>query len=166
VLTAIVAIGVVCAALAVRFVAFPSKDPIGKTSVVVVLGPWNENDRIATAERVQALSPGVPVLLSDDSGCPSAFRLRFPRLVCFHPSPDSTRGEARFAASYAAAHHDTTMTVIAPRAQLSRARIRFSRCWAGRLSMVEAPMSLLEAVWQLPYQIAATIKAETFQRQC
>jgi uncharacterized SAM-binding protein YcdF (DUF218 family) len=151
---------------AVRFVVFPRTDPIGRTDLVVVLSSFGDGQKYATTDRVLAKNPNITVLFSADGGCWSRVRALAPHLVCFIPHPDTTQGEARFASAYAAAHGIRTMTVVAPRPQISRARIRFSRCWSGALQMVEAPTSALGALIQVPYQVIATVKAETYQRHC
>jgi hypothetical protein len=151
-------------------VVFPHGNRIGRTNLVVVLGPYYLNDRMMIAQSVLAVSPGAPILVSKPGGsdptpCPTTVP-GAAAFVCFLPVPYSTRGEARFAAHYALEHHYTSMTVVAPRAQLTRAKIRFSRCWPGRLTMVEAPESFHQAVDQFAYQSAAIVKAETVQRSC
>jgi hypothetical protein len=157
---------VVASAVAVRFVVFPDVDSIGKTDLVVVVDGPGDLDKFNVTGKVVAVNPRTTVLYSASDGRCDEMRRITPHLVCFRPNPDTTEGEARFAAAYATAHHDDTMTVVARRAQLGRARIRFSRCWHGQLAMVEVPMSFWSALRQLPYQTLATIKAETVQRHC
>jgi hypothetical protein len=164
--SAVVLTLVVVGGLTVRWVVFPTADPIGPTDVIVVLGPWQIPHQIDVAEKVQAANPDAPVLLSAGSGCPPEFRMLFAHLVCFRPRPDTTRGEARWASDYATAHHFRSMAVVVTRPQLSRARLRFSRCWAGQLSMIEDPTSWQSALAGVPYQSVAALKAETYERGC
>jgi len=167
-LVAICTVVAVIAVLAffVRFVAYPHTDPIGKTGLVVLVNSPGDSNKIAVAKKVLAVNPTATLLFSEAAGCPDVVHTFAEHVVCFVPHPDTTQGEARYAASYDESHDSGGMTVVAPRAQLSRARIRFERCWHGPLAMVEAPMSLVATLLRLPYQSLATIKAETVQRGC
>jgi predicted GTPase len=157
---------VVAVAFAVRFVVFPHSDSIGKADVVVVVDSATDGNKFEMVRKILAVSPQSTVLYSAADGKCDRLRDVATHLVCFYPNPDTTQGEARYAAAYATAHHDSSMAVVVPRPQLSRARIRFSRCWKGSLDMIEAPTSLPRALSQLPYQALATLKAETVQRSC
>jgi hypothetical protein len=163
---AIVITGILVVGVAIRFVVFPHTDPIGKPDVVVVLDAPRDGEKFNVARKILAASPQSTVLYSAGDGQCDRLRHIAAHLVCFLPRPGTTQGEARYAAAYAKAHHDATMAVVARRAQVSRARIRFSRCWHGSLAMVEEPMSVSSSIAQVPYQILATIKAETLQRGC
>jgi hypothetical protein len=166
VLIAVTVAVVIAAVYAVRFVVFPHADPIGKADLVVVLDAPADGKKFAITRELEAVNPHSTVLYSaDDGGC-GRLRGTTAHLVCFTPEPDTTRGEARYAAAYAKAHHESSMAVVVRRAQLNRARLRFSRCWNGQLAMVEEPMSVVSSIAQLPYETLATLKALTLQRGC
>jgi hypothetical protein len=166
VLFGVAVVAVVALVAAVRYVVFPRADPIGKADVIVVIDAPGDGNKFEVTRKVIAVNPHSTVLFSNGDGGCDRLRSYAARLVCFVPNPRTTQGEARFAAAYAIAHHDQSMAVVVRRAQLSRARLRFSRCWHGKLAMVEEPMSILSSVAQLPYQTVATIEAETIQRTC
>jgi hypothetical protein len=157
---------IVAVTAAVRYVAFPHADPIGKTDLIVVIDSHADDNKFEVARKVLAVNPDRTVLYSAGDGECDRLRSSTTHLVCFLPTPNTTRGEARYAAAYAKAHHDNSMAVVVRRAQLSRARLRFSRCWHGQLAMMEEPETFLSSISQLPYQTLATIKAETLQRSC
>jgi hypothetical protein len=88
------------------------------------------------------------------------------RLICFHPSPASTQGEAEFAGRLAHLYHWSSVAVITITPQASRARLRVERCFAGQVSVVTAPLPLAEWPYQVAYEWAATVKALVLQRAC
>ncbi len=87
-------------------------------------------------------------------------------IICFRPDPTTTQGEARATAALAAQYGWKHITVVTTADQVWRARLRFSRCWSGDLSVVRAPTSIVSRLFSAPYETAATIKAEVFQRSC
>lgn len=165
---AVVALVVIVAAgLSIRFVVFPHANQVRSTQLLVAVDSPADQKKVATVRRVIAASPpGITLLWSDDSGCPSYLFDLGAKLVCFSPNPDTTRGEARYAANYASAHHDTELSVVVPRPQLSRARTRFARCFHGRLDLIEEPTSFWKTLTDVPYQVGAEVKALTYQRSC
>jgi hypothetical protein len=160
----LVAVGVLA-----RLVVFPSPDPVARADLVVVLGPYDLYDQLAGAERVLAVSPGAPVIVSSSLpyqlACPAALS-GTNQVICHIPRPYTTQGEARFAASYARAHHLSRIAVVAPRFQLTRARLRFQRCWSGRLDVVQSTSSLRRVAERFVYEVGAMAKAELLQRGC
>lgn len=89
------------------------------------------------------------------------------KVMCFHPRPLTTQGEARWTATAAAAHGWRSILVITSTPQDNRARLRLGRCYDGdvRVSPVGPPT---RAAWayMIPYEMAATVKALVFQRGC
>ena len=89
-------------------------------------------------------------------------------LICFHPSPGTTQGEAEFAGRLARKYHWRSIAVVTITPQDSRARLRLERCFAGPVYVVTVPIDLHQTTW--PYQIAyewgALAKALILQRSC
>lgn len=163
----VVAIVVLVGALDIRLFVVPVSDAAGPTDAVVVLGGSTYQIRLDAAVRLVERFPGTPLVISTpgDTRCPRHIR-GVSQVICFRPDPSTTQGEARASASLAAANGWTSMTVVTTADQVWRARLRFSRCWAGDLHVVQAPTSMWIRLYSLPYEMAATVKAEVFQRSC
>jgi uncharacterized SAM-binding protein YcdF (DUF218 family) len=81
------------------------------------------------------------------------------RIVCFHPVPATTRGEARYVGRLAAKRGWIRVMIITGKSQATRARMLFERCYAGRLIVVPVPNST-PGVWHnISYEWGATLKA-------
>ena len=125
---------------------FPPEDNPRHADVVVVLS--GSHDRLP--EGLELMRRGVaPVLVISDGavpGWPVANRLcrggaSF-RVVCFHPSPYSTRGEARFVARLMKRRGWKRVVVVTSRYHVLRARMDFRRCVDGNVKGVGATTSL------------------------
>lgn len=135
--------------------------PAHADAVVVLSG---STERLAPAERL--IREGVaPVLaLSSVTRTPTwkaARRLcrrgRYAgaRVLCFDATPFSTRGEAETVSQIARKRGWSSVVVVSSTFHLTRARLLFRRCYAGRLSFVGAPSPW----WRLPEEWAAeTVK--------
>jgi uncharacterized SAM-binding protein YcdF (DUF218 family) len=88
------------------------------------------------------------------------------RLVCFHPSPATTQGEAEFAGRLAHRYHWRSVAVVTITPHASRARLRVERCFAGQVYVVSTPLPLADWPYQIAYEWAATVKALVLQRGC
>ena len=86
-------------------------------------------------------------------------------VVRFVPDPFTTRGEARFVAELARERGWGRVIVVAGRAQVGRARLRFRRCWPNGEVCVVAPPDRV-GVFDVLYEIGATMKAFIYQRGC
>ena len=85
---------------------------------------------------------------------------------CFHPDPDTTRGEARYIGQLAAQRHWTSVILVTTPDQAWRARLRVSRCFDGEIYNVTAHLPLRMWFQQIPYQWVASVKALTIERAC
>jgi uncharacterized SAM-binding protein YcdF (DUF218 family) len=165
-----VAVAVVLVAIAsfeIRFYVVPTSDRRGPTDAVVVLGGGTFLDRLRTAGAILREYPGAVEVVSTPGrqGCPYPYP-GAASIICFRPDPTTTQGEARATAALAAQYGWKHITVVTTADQVWRARLRFSRCWSGDLSVVRAPSSIASRLLETPYETAATIKAEVFQRSC
>lgn len=90
-----------------------------------------------------------------------------PRIVCFDPSPQTTRGEARFIADLAAAEGWDRVAVMTTTYHVTRARFIVGRCVSVELAMVDAdaPIAWWSWIYQYGYQTAGWVKALS-QRGC
>lgn len=87
-------------------------------------------------------------------------------IICFDPSPASTRGEAEFAGGLARRYHWRSVALVTITPQVTRARLRVERCLTGPVYAVTAPISLWEWPYQVVYEWGATAKALIWQRAC
>jgi len=85
---------------------------------------------------------------------------------CFSPVPGTTRGEARYIGRRGAAEHWSSVIIVTTAAHAWRARLRVARCFPGKVYVVTSPLSRADWIRQIPYQWAATVKAELLQRDC
>jgi uncharacterized SAM-binding protein YcdF (DUF218 family) len=73
------------------------------------------------------------------------------RVVCFEAHPYSTRGEAETVARIAARQGWHSLVIVSSTFHLTRAKLLFRRCYAGRLSLVGASTQW----WKLPQEWAS-----------
>lgn len=167
---AAIAVAVVFVAIAVfevRLYVVPTSNRRGPTDAVVVLGGGTFIDRLRSAGALLREYPGAVEVVSTPGrqGCPYPYP-GASDIICFRPEPATTQGEARATAALAAKYGWKHITIVTTADQVWRARLRFSRCWSGDLSVVRAPTSIVSRLFSTPYETAATIKAEAFQRGC
>jgi hypothetical protein len=164
----VVAVLVVVAAIVeTRLYVVPASDGARPADAVVVLGGQAYEARLRTADAMLKKYPGSVVVVSIPGGitCPPQ-PPGATAILCFSPNPSTTQGEARTAAKLAAKYGWKSMEVVTTADQVWRARLRFSRCWSGDLRMVRSDSSIYLRLRAVPYETAATIKAETLQRGC
>jgi uncharacterized SAM-binding protein YcdF (DUF218 family) len=88
------------------------------------------------------------------------------KLICFHPSPATTQGEAEFAGRLASKYHWHSVVVVTIAPQAFRARLRLERCFGGQVYVMTGSLPLHSWPYQVAYEWGATIKALTVQRGC
>lgn len=167
-LNIVVAVLVVAAGLVeIRLYVVPASDGARPADAVVVLGGQAYQDRLRTADAMLKKYPGSVVVVSIPSGIPCPTQPPgASAILCFSPNPSTTQGEARTAAKLATQYGWKSMEVVTTADQVWRARLRFSRCWSGNITMVRSDSSIYLRMRAVPYETAATIKAETLQRGC
>jgi hypothetical protein len=87
-------------------------------------------------------------------------------IMCFHPDPGTTRGEARYIGALAAQRHWKSVILVTSRDHAWRARLWVSRCFPGEVFVSITPLPPRSWLWQIPYQWSATAKALLFQTNC
>jgi uncharacterized SAM-binding protein YcdF (DUF218 family) len=149
------------------WVVFPGASKPAKSDEIVVLGPVSFGFRLQVARSLSRRYPSAAVLVSTARGeaCPGGFAPPA-TVVCFHPDPFTTRGEARYAANYAKESHLRSILVVTTAEQVRRARLRFSRCWPGELLVVRTASGWSSLAPAIPYEIAASLKAQLIERSC
>lgn len=87
-------------------------------------------------------------------------------VLCFHPVPGTTRGEAEWIGREAELRKWRSVILVTTPDQAWRARLRLRRCFGGRVYSATSPLPLSKWVRQIPYQWLATAKALIPERAC
>lgn len=155
------------AAATARLFVWPAMGMPARVSAIVMLaGP---GDRLETALQLarQRRAPMLVVSRGHDgygSMCPP--KIPGLTLICFDPSPSSTRGEAQFVGRLAKRYHWHSIVLVTTRAQDTRARIRVERCFSGEIFVVAAPQSSYDWPYEIAYEWGAMFKALVLQPSC
>jgi len=88
------------------------------------------------------------------------------KVICFNPSPATTQGEAEFAGRLARQDHWKSVALVTVAPQDTRARLRMSRCFSGRIYVVTAPLPIGQWPAGIVYESGAMLKALVLQRGC
>jgi uncharacterized SAM-binding protein YcdF (DUF218 family) len=155
------------AGASVWLLAFPRTDPPGRADAVVVLSGSN-HDRLPKG--LALMRAGVaPVLVVSDGRrtVPGLCTRRRPyRVICFHPRPFSTRGEAEQIARLAAARGWTRVDVVTSRYHVYRSRLIMERCYHGALRVVASEPRLWDYVVGGASEWPKLALALTVRRRC
>jgi uncharacterized SAM-binding protein YcdF (DUF218 family) len=158
-------------AAAVLFVWPPRGSEAHADAAVVLAG--GRGARLA--EGLELVRNGIaPVLVASDGWSPTwpeANRLCAGRsapvpVVCIHPDPYSTRGEAEAFARLAGSRGWESVVVVSSRYHLVRARMLFERCYHGSVSIAAANGSLLARVLAAPIETVKLGYALLVKRDC
>ncbi len=158
-------------AAAVLFVWPPRQGTDGADALVVLAG--GRGPRLARG--LALVRRGVaPVLVVSDGWSPTwpeANRLCAGRpvgvhVVCMHPQPYDTRGEAEAFARLARARGWRSVVVASSRYHVTRARMLFERCFDGRVYTDGADQSLATRVWASTLETAKLAYALLVRRGC
>lgn len=165
------ALGALCAAfclISAMFFVFPATGSPKRVDAIVVLG--GEGDRLGYG--MQLARAGLAPYLVLSMGLPwlppgiCTQHVGPAKVICFHPDPDTTQGEAEGAAKIARQYGLGSMVLVTTQDQVWRAHLRMQRCYAGQIYGVSVPIAWYEWPYEIAYQWTATIKAETIQRGC
>jgi uncharacterized SAM-binding protein YcdF (DUF218 family) len=156
--------------LSAHLFVWPGLPPLPeRADVIVQLGGPGDRRAVALALARQGRAPLVAISVSTDEidtdWC-HAGRLDQLSVVCFHPAPFTTRGEARAVAEMAERYGWRSVILVTSRDQAWRAMLRVSRCFKGKIYIATARMPWYQWPTQIVYQWGATIKAYTFETTC
>ena len=87
-------------------------------------------------------------------------------MVCFHPAPYSTRGEAEAFSRLAAKRGWQSVVVVSSRYHLVRARMLFERCYEGRVETASSNGSLVGRILAAPIETVKLGYALLVKRRC
>lgn len=157
------------AAMTARLFVWPPQGMPATVDAIVMLD--GSGSRLPTAMAL-ARAHRAPVLVvsrgsvQPGKGGPCAPKIAGVRVICFHPSPPTTRGEAEFIGQIARRYHWHDVVLVTSTPQITPARIWLGRCYPGTIYSVAAPLSA--AFWPVSvvYEWAATVNAALIQRRC
>lgn len=166
-ITLLVIVVVVSVATARLFV-WPDQGMPPRVSAIIMLN--GTGDRLTTALNLAwqhrapfvVISRGSPVFGHGGDCAPPIPNVR---VICFDPSPATTRGEAEFVGRLARKYHWQSVVLVTTTPQDSRARLRVERCFTGPVYVVTASLSWTSWPYEISYEWAAFVKA-FFQRSC
>ena len=165
----LLALAVVAAGMTYRLFVRPELPPLpDRVDVIFVLSGYGDRDHIA--EQLVREGRASVVVRSTTAERAAAGRcltgLTDITVICIHPEPYTTRGEARAITALAAEHGWRSMILVTSRDQAWRAGVRVGRCFDGQI--YHAIAELPDNMWprQLVYQWGATVKAYTTERSC
>jgi uncharacterized SAM-binding protein YcdF (DUF218 family) len=159
-----------CAASGALFIWPAQGMPLpARVDAIVVLG--GQGDRLGKGLQlahqgrapVLVISQGLPVPVPGSMCRPHGQTLK---VICFEPHPRSTRGEAEFVSRLARQYHWRSVVLVVTPDQVIRARMRFARCYGGKIYVATTPLPTLEWPYQIAYQWAAMFKEVVLQRSC
>jgi uncharacterized SAM-binding protein YcdF (DUF218 family) len=165
----VIALAGLFAVTGVLFIWPPGQGMPARVDAIVVLGGQGnrlgKGLELAHQRRAPVLvvSRGLPHPVPDSVCRP---RSQAVKVICFSPRPRTTQGEAEFVSRLARQYHWRSVVLVVTPDQVIRARIRFERCYAGRIYVVTTPLPVLEWPYQIAYQWAAMFKEEVLQRSC
>jgi hypothetical protein len=166
-LSALAVVIVVLCATTARLFIWPAQGMPSQVSAIVMLdGPGDALDvavRLAAQHRAPFLVVSQGAVAVHDP-CPR--QVPGVTLICFNPRPATTRGEAEFVGRLAGKYHWQSVAVVAITPQVTRARLRVERCFAGQVYVVTAPLTRSTWPYRIAYEWGALIKALAIQRDC
>lgn len=157
--------------VAARLFVWPSLPPVAaRADAVVVLGGPGNRRSVALDLVREGRAPLVAVSISDEELAVAPWctegRLRGVPVICFHPEPFTTRGEARAVEQLAQQHGWRSVILVTTPDQAKRAMLRVSRCYHGDISIATARLPWYWYPGQVVYQAAAMVKAYTIETTC
>ena len=166
-LIAAAALVLLVAGLTARLFVWPSSGMPDRVDAILMLNTPGDPQpvalRLAREHRARYLVVSQGTVASHYS-CPAP--VPGITLICFHPSPATTQGEAEFAGRLARKYHWHSVAVVTITPQAFRARLRLERCFGGQVYVMTGSLPLGSWPYQIAYEWGATIKALTVQRSC
>jgi hypothetical protein len=168
-LVVLLAVGVPFVLLTMRFFVWPELPelPARADAIIELAGPGNrDGDAIALAQAHRATLVIQSTVLAEAGTNKCLPPIPDVTIMCFHPDPGTTRGEARYIGALAAQRHWRSVILVTTPDHAWRARLRVMRCFPGEVYVSVSPLPAWEWPLQIPYQWAATTKALIFQTDC
>jgi hypothetical protein len=156
--------------LTARLFIWPDLPPLPEhaDAIVQLGGPGNRRGvafDLAAEGRAPVVAISVPTDELHTSWCDEG-RLHDVPVICFHPEPFTTRGEARYLADMAEQYGWNSVILVTSTDQAWRATVRVSRCFHGEIYVATANLPKYRWPSQIVYQWGATAKALTYETSC
>ena len=137
-------------------------------AIVMLNGP---GDRLDTALNLAWAHRAPVIVISRGSrywghGSVCAPKIPRVRVICFDPSPPTTRGEAEFAGRLAMRYHWSSIVLVAVPPQDTVARLRVGSCFGGKIYVINAPLPAAQWPYEIVHEWGSTLKAFFTQRSC
>jgi uncharacterized SAM-binding protein YcdF (DUF218 family) len=171
---AVICVAIVATLGVTGFVLFnrPHADPLTNADAIIVLGGDNDG-RLQYGLSLAEQGYAPTVVLSNSYGDKPADLPDFERacasgtatftVICFTPSPYTTRGEAMYLARLAKRHNWTHVIVVSWNFHMVRARYIFDQCFGGSVTMRPVPRSYdftpVRWAWEYAHQYTGLLKA-------
>jgi len=155
-----------CAVTAHLFI-WPSTGMPARVDAIVV--PGGQGGRVDAAVRLAKQDRARYLVLSQGQYVPPGLcgtHVGSAAVICFFPNPMTTQGEAEATARLAKAYGWHSIVLLTTPDQTWRAKLRFRRCYSGRIYGVTTPLPVSLWPFMIAYQWAATVKAELVNRSC
>jgi len=158
----------------VNLFVHPFVDQPRQADAVVVLGPGLNGERLREGVQLMRKGVGKVLLISepDDRGWSAGNRLCSGRssfkVVCFHAAPFTTRGEAEKVAALSTRYHWRSVVVVTSTYHVSRVRLLYERCFAGKVDVVGADPKASPAEWagHIVHEWGGLAHARLIARSC
>ena len=152
-----------------RLFVSPSLPPLpDHADAIIELGGPGDRDAAAVDLARQGRAPVL--VQSTTAGDAATGRCLAPMpgvtILCFHPDPNTTQGEARAIAALARQHGWRSVILVTSRDHAWRARLWVGRCFGGDVYVSTTSLPLRHWPRQIPYQWGATVKALTVDTSC
>lgn len=139
---------------------WPEEDALAERADAIVVLSGGRGHRLEEGVRLWRAGAAPTLVLSDGdaAGWEQGNRLcRRGGVLCFHPDPYSTQGEARWIGAEAKRRGWDSVVVVTSAYHLRRARMIVERCFPGRLAAIAAeppPVNLIVGVvWEWPKSV-------------
>jgi uncharacterized SAM-binding protein YcdF (DUF218 family) len=137
-------------------------------AIVMLNGP---GDRLETALNLAWAHRAPVIVISRGSrywGHGSVCAPKIPRVtvICFDPSPPTTRGEAEFTGRLARRYHWRSIALVAVAPQDTVARLRVGSCFSGKIYVINAALPASQWPYEIVHEWGSTLKALFTQRSC
>ena len=167
IVVAAVALVLVFGAVTARLFVWPAAGMPARVSAIVMLA--GVGNRLPVAVQL-AREHRAPVLVVSQGwegyGGPCPPATPGVTLICFDPNPGDTRGEAEFVGRLAKRYHWSSVVLVTPRTQDTRARLLVRRCFGGSVYVVTAPLPAGDWPQQIAYEWGALFKGLILYRAC
>jgi hypothetical protein len=156
-------------AATVHWLVMPQQGmPSHVDAIVMLNGP---GDRLETALNLAWAHRAPVIVISRGSrywGRGSVCAPKIPRVtvICFDPSPPTTRGEAEFAGRLAKRFHWHSIVLVAVAPQDTVARLRVGSCFSGKIYVINASLPASQWPNEIVHEWESTLKAFLTQRTC